>query len=58
MTSKDDIAEALENLEAKGLIRDSGRRRDGEIVWVVTELGGGQATRTTKEAAPAPLETE
>jgi len=30
---------AREWLVAKGWIRDSGCRRNGQIVWVITELG-------------------
>jgi hypothetical protein len=35
----DQINEILKSLAAEGLIRDSGRRRNGRIVWVITELG-------------------
>jgi hypothetical protein len=34
-----DIVKAREELVAQGLLRDSGRRRNGQIVWVLTELG-------------------
>jgi hypothetical protein len=33
------VRAAREELVAEGLLRDSGRRRNGRIVWVITELG-------------------
>lgn len=36
--SLDEVRKACEELAEMGLIRDSGRRRNGEIVWVVTPL--------------------
>ncbi len=36
---KEAIIEALTQLEAKGLIRRTGELRDGQPVFVVTELG-------------------
>jgi len=41
MTNKPDekYVKAREELVAMGLLRDSGRRRGGEIVWEITELG-------------------
>jgi hypothetical protein len=33
------IEAAIEALAAKGLICDSGRRRNGQICWELTELG-------------------
>jgi hypothetical protein len=34
-----DIVKAREELVAQGMVRDSGRRRNGEIVWEITEKG-------------------
>ena len=50
MTLEDEAAvrEAFKELEAKGLIRDSGYRRDGQICWELTELG--------KQISPSELE--
>jgi hypothetical protein len=36
---KSDIVKAREELVAMGILRDSGRRRDGQIVWELTEIG-------------------
>jgi hypothetical protein len=33
------VLEAIETLAAMGLVQDSGRRRDGQIVWEITKLG-------------------
>ena len=37
--SVEEVRKACEELAEKGLIRDSGRRRNGQIVWVVAPLG-------------------
>jgi hypothetical protein len=37
--SIDEVRKACEELAERGLIQDSGRRRKGQIVWVVTPLG-------------------
>jgi hypothetical protein len=33
------VGAAIDGLVRKGFLRDSGRRRHGQIVWVLTELG-------------------
>jgi hypothetical protein len=33
------LVQAREELVAEGLLRDSGRRRSGQIVWEMTEKG-------------------
>jgi hypothetical protein len=38
-TIRSKVRAAREELVAEGLLRDSGRRRNGQIVWVITELG-------------------
>ena len=38
-TRAEEVRAARASLVAEGLIRDSGRRRNGQIVWVITELG-------------------
>jgi len=37
--SVDEVRKAREELVEMGLIQDSGRRRNGQIVWVITPLG-------------------
>jgi hypothetical protein len=37
--SVDQVRKACEELAEMGLIEDSGRRRNGQIVWVATPLG-------------------
>jgi hypothetical protein len=37
--SVDDVRKACVELAERGLIEDSGRRRNGQIVWVATPLG-------------------
>jgi hypothetical protein len=37
--SVDAVRKACEDLAEMGLIKDSGRRRNGQIVWVATTLG-------------------
>jgi hypothetical protein len=37
--SVEEVLKACEELAAMGLIQDSGRRRNGQIVWVITPLG-------------------
>jgi hypothetical protein len=36
---KSDILQARDELVAMGILRDSGRRRNGQIVWEITEAG-------------------
>jgi hypothetical protein len=36
--SVDEVRKACEELAEMGLIQDSGRRRNGQIVWVATPL--------------------
>jgi hypothetical protein len=38
-TFVDEVRKACEELAEMGLIEDSGRRRNGQIVWVATPLG-------------------
>ena len=35
----DDILAVRKELAAKGLLRDSGRRRNRQLLWEITELG-------------------
>jgi DNA-binding MarR family transcriptional regulator len=37
--NKSDVVMAIEELVRKGIVRDSGRRRHGQIVWELTEIG-------------------
>ena len=37
--SVDEVRKACEELAEIGLIKDSGRRRNGQIVWVATPFG-------------------
>jgi hypothetical protein len=37
--SIDQVRKACEDLAEMGLIQDSGLRRNGQVVWVVTPLG-------------------
>ena len=37
--SIDEVRKACEELAEMGLIQDSGRRRNGQIVWVITPAG-------------------
>jgi len=37
--NKSDVVMAIEDLVRKGIVRDSGRRRHGQIVWELTEIG-------------------
>jgi hypothetical protein len=37
--SRAEIEEAIRDLVRLGLVKDSGQRRNGKIVWVLTELG-------------------
>jgi hypothetical protein len=37
--SVDEVRKACEELAEMGLIQDSGRRRNGQVVWVATPLG-------------------
>jgi hypothetical protein len=39
MMIDDDVVKAREELVRMGLLRDSGRRRNGEIVWEITDIG-------------------
>jgi DNA-binding PadR family transcriptional regulator len=34
-----EIEKAIEKLVERGLVRDTGRRRNGRIVWATTEVG-------------------
>ena len=36
---KSDIVKARKELVAMGIVRDSGRRKDGQILWELTEIG-------------------
>ena len=50
MKSKnDEVKEARDELVEMGLVRDSGRRRNGQIVWVLTPLGAEFAKTDDKE---------
>jgi chromosome segregation and condensation protein ScpB len=37
--TREEIETTIQSLVERGLVRDSGRRRNGQIVWVITELG-------------------
>ena len=37
--SVDDARKACEELAERGLIEDSGRRRKGQVVWIITPMG-------------------
>jgi hypothetical protein len=33
------VRKAIKQFVAEGLMRDSGRRKDGEVIWALTERG-------------------
>jgi hypothetical protein len=43
---KSKLVKEREKLVAMGMLRDSGRRRNGQIVWEITELGKAYAENT------------
>jgi DNA-binding PadR family transcriptional regulator len=48
----DRIKETREELVAKGFLRDSGRRRNGQIVWEITEAGKAYVEAAIAEDRP------
>jgi hypothetical protein len=47
----DEIKRILEWLAAKGLIVDSGKRRNGHIVWVANKDNGFTDEQTVRQSA-------
>ena len=47
--SVDEVRKACEELADMGLIQDSGRRRNGQVVWVATPLADLPEDNSTKQ---------
>lgn len=56
--TKDEIKQALAALVEKGLIKDSGRRRNGQIVWVCTEFDDSETDSVGDIDTDHPASTE
>jgi hypothetical protein len=50
--SFDEVKRIREELVEMGLVQDSGRRRNGQVVWVLSPLGGAYAERLRENKQP------
>jgi hypothetical protein len=48
----DEVKRAREEFVEMGLLQDSGRRREGQVVWVLTRLGRACVERLRENKQP------